>query len=146
MKKIGELLTGRPVVTLDAEATALDAVRAMRDQEVGAVLVTEAGRVAGIFTERDLMLRVVAAELDPGTARLGDHMSREMVSAGPERALTDIAREMQTRHIRHLPVLRGGEVVGMLSLRDVLRELLVVKRREVQDLTAYIQGEGELEA
>ena len=146
MKKIGELLTGRTVVTLDADATAQDAVRAMRDQKVGAVLVTEAGRIAGIFTERDLMLRVVAAELDPGAARLGDHMTREMFSAGPQRSLPDVAQDMQARHIRHLPVLRGDEVIGMLSLRDLLRELLVMKRREVQDLTAYIQGEGELEA
>ncbi|TAJ17029.1 MAG: CBS domain-containing protein [Planctomycetota bacterium] len=141
MKLISELLDGRPRVTLPPHTTALAASRAMTDFQVGAVLVVDAdGTPLGIFTERDLMTRVIVAGLDPSRTLIERVMSRDVYCVSPERKLVETAREMQSRHIRHLPVIANQRFLGMLSLRDVLRELLNDKTREVEELTAYIQA------
>jgi CBS domain-containing protein len=144
MKLISELLEGRPRVTLPPHTTVLAAARVMTDYQVGAVLIVgEDGKPLGIFTERDVMTRVLVAGLDPARTLIERVMTREMFSLPPERRLIETAREMQSRHIRHLPVITNQRFLGMLSLRDILRELLNDKTREVAELTAYIQA-GEL--
>jgi signal-transduction protein with cAMP-binding, CBS, and nucleotidyltransferase domain len=144
MKKIGELITGRKAITLPENATAFESALAMAEDRVGAVLVADGdGCPIGIFTERDLMLRVVVRGLDPKKERIGDHMTRDIFSVSPERTVSDAAHEMQSRHIRHLPVVQDKHVLGLLSLRDLLRDLLNHKRQEVRALRTYIQGEGE---
>lgn len=146
MKAIGELVTGPVVHTLPVETTVLEASRLMTERRIGAVLVSDAagdeGRLVGIFTERDLMSRVVVRGSDPASVRLKDVMTADLVIADPDQPLLDVAQEMQDRHIRHIPVVRDGEVVGILSLRDILRAHLEEKVKEVDALTAYIQGEG----
>jgi CBS domain-containing protein len=144
MKTIDELVTGRPLVTIGEDATALRACEDMRDHRVGAVLIVDGrGAPVGIFTERDLMIRVIVEGKDPALVRIGELMTRDLFTVSPERTLSDAAQEMQARHIRHVPVVRGGKVVALLSLRDLLRELLHMKQVEVKALTAYIQGEPE---
>lgn len=142
MKTIGELLTGREVLTLGPDATAADAARAMTDHHVGAVLIAgPEGQPLGIFTERDLMKRVVVVGSDPSAVKLGDLMTEELFTAVADQSVTEVAQAMQDRHIRHLPVVDGkAHVVGLLSLRDLLREHLRIKAEEVQALTDYIQG------
>jgi len=143
MKLLREIVTGRPVVALRAETSALDASRAMRDNHVGAVLVTDhRGAAVGIFTERDLMVRLVVPGRDPSRTPIGDLMTRDLYMATPEDRVSAAAQEMQDRHIRHLPVVEGERVIGLLSLRDLLREHLAVATSEVQALTAYIQHPG----
>jgi CBS domain-containing protein len=139
MPRVGDLLTGRDVLTLDIAQSALDAARAMTAHRVGAMLVTSGGELAGIFTERDLMTRVVVAGLDPARTRLADVMTRDVFTAGPQDRVADMRREVQTRHIRHLPVVDGARIVGMLSLRDILRADLAQKTSEVESITKYIQ-------
>ncbi len=143
MKTIAEILTGREVLTLPGDASALDAAKAMREHNVGAVLVrTAPDAPLGIFTERDLMKRVVVPGLNPGEADLAGLMTREIFWTTPERKVNDMAREMQERHIRHLPVVENGRVMGLLSLRDLLRALVKDVQGEVRALTDYIQGEA----
>ncbi len=144
MKSIRDILTGRKPVSLGPEATVLDAVQAMVREHVGGVLIVDAaGSALGCFTERDLMTRVVIHGFAPEDVKLATVMTQELFTAGPDERINEIAREMQARHIRHLPVLENGVVVEMLSLRDLMREHLDLKRHEVRALTAYIQGEGE---
>jgi len=143
MKSIRELLRERDPVSLPGTATVLDAVRKMNEAHIGAVLVRDAGGAVGVFTERDLMTRVVEPGLEPRTTVLARVMTRDLFTSPPDRRINEVAREMQDRHIRHLPVVENGEVIGILSLRDLLREHLAVKRGEVQALTAYIQGESD---
>jgi CBS domain-containing protein len=140
MPRIADLLSGRKPLTLPAAATAMEAARAMAENQIGAMLVTAAdGSLAGIFTERDLMTRVVARGLDPGATRLADVMTRELFTARPDDRLADLRREVQSRHIRHLPVVEDGSVIGVLSLRDILRADLVQKTLEVESITKYIR-------
>ena len=146
MAEISSLLTGRPVVTLQADATVLAAAREMTRQEVGAILVVDAHQQpCGIFTERDLMVRIVVAGRDPGAVRLADVMTRNVYTAPPERKIAEMRLELQQRHIRHLPVVRGDRVLGMLSLRDLLRADLEQASSELSETRRYILGEaGEL--
>ena len=141
MKMIGELLVGRAVVTVSKDATVQEAVQSMGEAKIGAVMVLDQGGTPlGIFTERDLMMRIIYAGVDPKIAPIVEHMTSDVFSVSPERTVSDSAHEMQSRHIRHLPIVRDGELIGLLSLRDLLRELLRAKRAEVKALTAYIQA------
>ncbi len=143
MKSIREILSGGPVIALPGSATALEAARKMVEAKVGALLVVDSRSAPlGIFTERDLMLRVVVALRDPHAVPLQEVMTKNLFIAFPEQRVNDVAREMQERHIRHLPVVERGVVIGMLSLRDLLRAHLSEEHQEVEVLRAYIQGEG----
>ena len=142
MKTIREILTGIPALTLPPTATALDAAKSMQEAHVGAVLVADdGGQALGVFTERDLMKRVVVPGKAPESVRLQDVMTTDLFTSEPDARVNDMAREMQARHIRHLPVVEGDKVLGVLSLRDLLRVHLDLKRDEVRALQAYIQGE-----
>ncbi|HED66978.1 MAG TPA: CBS domain-containing protein [Planctomycetes bacterium] len=143
MKQIRELLTGRPPLVLPGHATALDAARSMTEEHVGAVLIQDEGRRCGMFTERDLMRRVVTPGLDPALTKLRDVMSTEIWAVTTDRRVNEVAREMQSRHVRHVPVTEDGKLIAVLSLRDLLRAHLEVKRGEVKALTDYIKGQGE---
>jgi CBS domain-containing protein len=144
MTSIATLLTGQPVHTVLESVTALDAARSMAENRVGAMLVMgRDGRPAGIFTERDLMTRVVVAGRDPARTPLAEVMTRNMYTCRPEQSIAEVSRELQERHIRHLPVFDGSRVLGMLSLRDLLRYDLKQRAGEVAALTQYIQGPPE---
>jgi CBS domain-containing protein len=148
MKAIRELLVGRTTpLTRPGSISALDAARAMQDVGVGALLVTDgSGRLAGIFTERDLMVRIVVAGREAARTPVSEVMTRQIYFCAPDQRIGEVARELQNRHVRHLPVVENGRIVGLLSLRDLLREYLQDARHQVDELTAYIQGEGEQRA
>lgn len=139
MPTVGDLLTGRQVLSIDAGASALDAARVMAENKIGAMLVTTGDALAGIFTERDLMTRVVVAGRDPGSTPLREVMTAEVYVARREDRVTDVRRELRERHIRHVPVIEGEEILGMLSLRDILRADLREKSVELETITKYIQ-------
>lgn len=142
MPKIQSLLTGRAVVALRQDRSAFEAAREMTRNHVGALLVTDAqGRPCGIFTERDLMVRVVMPGRQPERVLLSEVMTRELFTCTPEHAVADMRRELQERHFRHLPVVDGDRVIGMLSLRDLLRADLERATSELTETRRYIAGE-----
>jgi len=108
------------LLELPASATVREAAHRMREREVGAVLITAAGALEGIFTERDVLMRVVASDRDPDRTRLGEVMTRnpDTIDAG-DLAVTALSR-MSERGYRHLPVTRDGRLVGIVSRRDFL--------------------------
>ena len=141
MPKIEGLLTGRKLLTLPATASVLVATRLMADNNVGCVLIIDdRQRTLGIFTERDLLTRVVAPAKDPATLRLEEVMTRDLYTAEASAKVADVRRELQARHIRHLPVVEGQVVVAMLSLRDLLAADLAATNFEKRAMTEYIQG------
>ncbi len=141
MRTLNELLTGREIVALPRTATAMTAARLMHQHHVGAILVVDdSGSPVGIFTERDLMKRVVVGGLVAADVAIELHMTTELFVARVDDKVTEMATAMQERHIRHLPVVdQDNKVVGLLGLRDLLRELLRSKADEVAALTDYIQ-------
>ena len=141
MPRIEGLLTGRELLTLPAETPVLEAVRFMDSHHIGAVLICDdARRPTGMFTERDLMRRVVVPGKDPAQVKLEDVMTREVFSAPKDAKVADIRRELQRRHIRHLPVVDGEAAVAMLSLRDLLAADLAATNFEKRALSEYIKG------
>lgn len=146
MTRVGDLLSGRPPLVLSSDASALIAARAMTEARVKAVLVappgSRPGEIAGIFTEHDLMTRVVAAGRDPRATALRDVMTSDLFTVSREAKLAEARLEMQRRHISHVPVVETGgtAVVGVLSLGDVLRADIEELAQEVEQIEGYFLG------
>lgn len=116
--RIGELMTKNPIA-LPAVASAADAARAMRDNDVGTVLVTNGGQLCGIVTDRDLVVRALALSQNPGAVRLRDICSRELATLPPDVAVDDTARLMREKAVRRVPLVENGGAVGIVSLADL---------------------------
>lgn len=121
MQRVADLMAG-DLLTVEADALLTDAVRSMDDRRVGAVLVLEGERLVGVFTERDV-LRAVAHGLTP-VASVGEWMTRGPETIEPEASAEHAAVLMIHGGFRHLPVVDEGRVVGILSIRDLMRSVL----------------------
>lgn len=117
------------------------AVSHMTELNKGAVLLVDArGALRGIFTERDLMTRVVHAQRDARATPLSQVMTRCMVVATPEEPVDSVLHKMQQAGCRHLPVVIDGAVIGLLSMRDILGVELAEKERDLDAIRSYVQG------
>jgi len=119
-RSIGSIIEGQELVTAPGGATVAEAARLMREREVGAVMVLEEGKLVGVFTERDALFRVVAESRDVQTTRLSDVMTRDPRTVSPDMAFSDALHIMHEGGFRHVPVVRDGRPVGMISCRDAL--------------------------
>jgi len=138
MRPIGPLVSGRDVVVVDIATSVAQAARIMSDRQIGAVPVVDGERVAGIFTERDVMARVVAAGINAAETPVSAVMSTNLVVADVRDSHDVCLRRMQQARVRHLLVLDGGRLAGVLSLRDLLALELDEKDEEVTLLNAYV--------
>lgn len=129
------------LVKLPGHATVTTAAKMMAEHAVGAVTVMEAGRLKGIFTERDLVDRVVARGLLPDNTMLSQVMTRNPITMESTATITEALESMNRNRIRHLPIEQNGQMIGMVSIRD----LLAAVNRELQDnlstKDAFIFGE-----
>jgi CBS domain-containing protein len=118
-RKLGEIIRRQNPVTLPVTATVQQACRKMRDCRVGAILVVESdGRLAGLFTGRDAVGRVVAEGLDPATTQLGAVMTVEPDTLKPQARASDALRMMEDGGYRHLPIVEGMKIAGIVSRGD----------------------------
>jgi CBS domain-containing protein len=138
MKTVGAVVAGREIYHVATEQTVREVARYMSERRVGAVAVLEGTRLAGILSERDIMGRVVAKGLDPDKTRVGDVMTRDLVIANASESHDEAVRKMKQVGSRHLPVVEGDRLVGMISLRDLLQIDLTEKDEEIRWLNAYI--------
>ena len=138
MKPIRPLVQGRDVTVVDVGTSVAQAARIMSEHQIGAVPVIDGERVAGIFTERDVMSRVVAAGVDPSATAVSAVMSTSLVVAEVSDNHDVCMRRMQQARVRHLLVLDAGRLVGILSLRDLLALELDEKEEAITLLNAYI--------
>jgi CBS domain-containing protein len=125
-------------VVVDIATSVVQAARIMSERQIGAVPVVEGERVAGIFTERDVMARVVAAGVNPAETPVSSVMSTSLVVADVRDTHDVCLRRMQQARVRHLLVLDGARLAGVLSLRDLLALELDEKDEEVTLLNAYV--------
>ena len=119
-KTIKDAMTTKPA-SLPASATVADAARQMRELDIGDVLVEQEGRLAGIVTDRDIVVRVMAEGRDV-TSKLGDIVSSEVVCITPAESADDAIRVMRERALRRVPVVENGRPVGIVSLGDLAGE------------------------
>ena len=118
------------------------AARLMRERKVAAVLVMEGERLVGIITERDMTSRVIAAGLNPDTAVARDIMTADPDTLGPDDTASDAIRMMKLHNYRHLPVVDGATVVGMVSVRDLYAAYNTELEQDLKDKNAFIYGES----
>lgn len=136
-------ITRTPLVTVSGQASVMDAVLTMHDEHIGAVAVVDNDQLAGIFSERDLMNRVVLEGRDPHNTRVGDVMTSPVITI--QRCLTadDALKLMDEKHIRHLPVINtDGKLAGMLSVRNLLHEKVQELTDQLDSLEAYFTADG----
>lgn len=134
-RMIKDMLDGRSLVTTSKESTVRAACRLMTDKRIGALLVIEAGRIAGIFTERDALNKILSAGLDPDTTTLEQVMVRDPQTITADKPLAYALYMMAEGGFRHVPVVDvAGAPVGMVSARDALGEDMVDLEREMKHL------------
>jgi len=139
MRTLRQVIQRLNLISAEPEAPVFDVVVAMSDGRIGAIPVIEGERLVGIFSERDLMTRVVVAGRDPRTTRVVEVMTHEVVTAGLDESVDRCLHKMQRAGCRHLPVVHDGRVISMLSMRDLLRDELEEQGEEIRHLRAYIQ-------
>jgi CBS domain-containing protein len=138
MSVIHDLVRGQETFSVRAEQAVLEVVQAMVERNIGAVPVLREGELLGIFSERDLMKRVVAERRDPQKTTVGDVMTANPVTVSPTTTLEHCMDLMRSHGFRHLPVCDGKKLKGLISLRDILLHDLVEKNGEVQAMRAYL--------
>ncbi|HET9696310.1 MAG TPA: CBS domain-containing protein [Terriglobales bacterium] len=138
MEQIFDLVKNREPFYVDAGRSVLDTVRYMVARNIGAVAVIADDQLIGIFSERDLMKRVVAPGQDPLQLRVRDVMTADPVVVSPNEKIIDCIRLMRENSFRHLPVCEGKKLRGLISLRDLILHDLTAKEGEVQAMRAYI--------
>ncbi len=121
MTQLREVMTPNPTI-YSATTSIADAARAMRDTNVGDVLVERDGALCGIVTDRDIVVRAVAEDRNPSDARLGDICSRELTTLAPTDDVEDAVRVMRDKALRRLPICDGDQPVGVVSLGDLAIE------------------------
>jgi CBS domain-containing protein len=135
-----------PPAKVDAGQMVLDAVKVMAREGVGAVAVIEEGEKAelcGVFTERDLMLRVVLQKLDAERTKVRDVMTSPVTTIPEDMTAEDAFNQLVERHMRHLAIVsQEGELLGMLSIRNLLEHLIEDLQRELHSLDQYISNDG----
>ena len=132
---------GGTVHTTRPDVTVRDAVRQMNEHHIGALLVMREARPDGIFTERDVLMRVVAAGLDPDTTRVESVMSRRLTLIRPETTVDEAMAIVTRERHRHLPVVDAtGRVAGMISIGDLTRWTVRDEESRIQNLNEYIWG------
>ena len=124
-------------------ATVMEAVKTMKDADVGAVVVLDGGVLQGMFSERDVMLRIVFEHKDPEKTRVKDVMTTEVVAISKNTEPDEAVKLMWERHIRHLPVVReDGKVEGIVEIRNLFHERFEDMTQELNSLESYIAMDG----
>jgi CBS domain-containing protein len=126
-------------VSVAPTATVAEAVRAMTERKIGAVLVLDGQKLAGIFTERDVMVNVVGSSRDPLTTRVSEVMTSKVNSVGPATPISEAMQLMSDRRHRHLPVVENGHVVGLISMGDVTRWVIRSQQQQVDSAIGAVK-------
>ena len=141
MLPVSQLVQNRPdPYLLDADHSAVDAARFLREHRIGGAPVVQDGKLIGFCSERDIVFRIVAEERDAGQVKVADIMSRELVTADISARAEECERLMRAAHVRHLPILDHGRVVACISLRDLLQSELKAAELDVKCLEDYVRS------
>jgi len=140
MSRVKHLLAtkGSEVVSLPADATVLHAARCMNERGIGGVVVTEGDHMVGMFTERDILRRIVAAQREPEDTTLDEVMTSPVASCRPETTIDECVAVMTERRIRHLPVVDDQGVCGIVTSGDILAHRVAEHEDTIRYLNSYL--------
>jgi CBS domain-containing protein len=146
MKLIAELIEGRPLFHAQSSQSVRDVAKMMSEKNIGAIAILDSGRLVGVFSERDLMKRVVAAGLNPEKTLVAKVMTKELVVGKPEDDINAALQKMHSLGCRHLPVVDSGNLIGMISLRDLLEIDDDTQRKRVSFLSELVTYSPDYES
>jgi CBS domain-containing protein len=142
MNKVMQILRakGNHVWTISRDATVLEALRLMAEKQTGSVIVMDGDQMAGIFTERDFARRVGLSELKPSAVKVSDVMTCELITVSLSDSINQCMEYMTAKRIRHLPVIEDGRLTGIVSIGDVVKDMIEELQFMVKQLENYITG------
>lgn len=140
MSRVRDIIDDRELFYVEERDTVAEVARRMADLHIGAILVFNGEQLCGVFSERDIMKRVVVERLDPDRTPVKDVMSTAVASIDELATLEEAMELMQSHSCRHLPVTKGSRVVAFLSMRDLMNYELARKTEELHHMRTYIAG------
>ena len=146
MRQIGEVIAGRPLYHVTSGESVRDVARRMAGWNVGAIAIVDGGKLVGVFSERDIMARVVAEGLDPEDTPVAKVMTRDLIVGDPAEDVPSALQKMYSVNCRHLPVVQSGKLVGMISLRDLLQVDGETTRQRANFLTELVTYSPDYES
>ena len=140
MQTVGQLLTKASggLATIDPSATVLDALRLMADRNIGAVLIMEGSKLVGIFTERHYARKVILEGRQSVDTSVRDVMSTDLYTVEPSQSVDECMALMTDRFVRHLPVVGDGQLIGIVSIGDLVKSTIAEQEQTIDELTRYI--------
>lgn len=142
MKLVKHLLDskGRDIISIVEEASVLDAIKLMADKGIGSLLVMRGGELRGIVTERDYARKVIIKGRSSESTQVGEIMTAEVYTANTNQTVNDCMTVMTERRIRHLPIVEDNEVLGMISIGDLVQAIISDQQEAIEQLEQYISG------
>lgn len=142
MKLVKHLLDakGRQIITVDPESSVLDAIKLMADKKVGALIVIQDGKLGGIVTERDYARKVIIKGRSSESTRVDEIMTADVLTTTSEQTVDHCMGMMSEGRFRHLPVVEDDDVVGIISIGDLVQAIIADQKEEIEQLEHYISG------
>ncbi|MBU0657001.1 MAG: CBS domain-containing protein [Gammaproteobacteria bacterium] len=142
MQTIAQVLArkGRVIYSVDPQATVIEAVKVMAEKRVGALLVLEGGKLKGVISEQDYTRKIVLHDRNAEDMRVAEVMTRPVFCIRPDQPIQEGMAIMTEKRIRHLPVMEGDELVGLVSIGDLVKEVISEQQFMIEQLVSYIQG------
>ena len=143
MKTVAELLRAKPsrVVSVTPEQTVLEAIKVLAQEDIGAAIVLSGGRIAGIFSERDYTRKIVLKGRSSDTTKVQEVMTPNVIVVSPRTKTRECMQLMSEKNIRHLPVVEDGRCTGMVSIRDIVSDIIADQDFTIEQLEHYISGQ-----
>ncbi len=144
MKAVAEILKSKThvsIISVNPETTVSEAITLMTDTDISALMVIDNDQVVGIVTERDYVRRVARLQLAPELTKVGQVMTRNLLTVTPQDRTRFCMQLMIEKNLRHLPVLEDGKLIGLLSIRDLVKDVVTEQEGLISHLEQYIRGE-----
>jgi CBS domain-containing protein len=143
MKTVSDLLRAKPqrLVSVRPDASVLDAIKVLAQEDIGAATVMEGDRLAGIFSERDYTRKVILQGRSSSSTRVEEIMTRNVIVVTTRTRTRECMQLMTEKAIRHLPVVDDGRVIGMVSIRDIVGDIIADQDFTIEQLEHYISGQ-----
>jgi CBS domain-containing protein len=140
MGKVKNILDskGKVVFSVEPSVMVLTAITLMCEKNIGGLLITEGDKLVGIFTERDYARKLILKGKSSKDTPIGDLMTRNPFTVTPENSIEDCMKLMTEKHIRHLPVEEDGKLIGMISIGDVVKQIIAEQKSIIEHLESYI--------
>lgn len=132
---------GNDVWSTRPDATVYEALQLMAEKDIGALLVLESSQLVGIFSERDYARKVILHGKSPKVTLVSDIMTTQVIYVHPEHTIEECMALMTEKHVRHLPVMEGDQIVGVISIGDVVKAIISEQEFVIEQLTHYITGD-----